>query len=98
MQITPNKGKSTPSFLPGPLLHRIATVILTGCNPNVMYELGFAHAQRKPVILLFESEARPDWFKDLPFDLRTEYVIAYKEGRAGLREELESVLRQILGR
>lgn len=75
-----------------------AIAVLTGCNPNVMYELGFAHAQRKPVILLLDSEARPDWPKDLPFDLRTEYVIAYKKDQGGLREELESVLRQILGR
>jgi len=76
-----------------------AVGVLTGCNPNVMYELGFAHAQRKPVILLFESEARPDWFQGVPFDLRTEYVIAYnKDRQQELRREMESRLRKILGR
>ena len=36
---------------------------LTGKNPNVMYELGLAHAAKKPVILLAQDE------KDIPFDI-----------------------------
>src|SRR5216683_4448543 len=37
---------------------------LTGKNPNVFYELGLAHALKKPAILVAES------MDDIPFDLR----------------------------
>lgn len=36
---------------------------LTGKNPNVMYELGLAHAAKKPVIMLIQNE------EDVPFDI-----------------------------
>ena len=38
---------------------------LTSLNPNVFYELGIAHALRKPTILLTQS------IEELPFDLRS---------------------------
>ena len=41
---------------------------LTGSNPNVMYEVGFAHALRKPVILIIQQGAG-----HVPFDL-TGYI------------------------
>lgn len=44
---------------------------LTGKNPNVFYELGLAHAARKPVVLITETLA------DVPFDLRAIRVIEY---------------------
>jgi len=44
---------------------------LTGKNPNVFYELGLAHADRKPVV--FTSGA----IDDVPFDLRHLRVIVY---------------------
>jgi hypothetical protein len=44
---------------------------LTGKNPNVFYELGLAHADRKPVV--FTSGA----LEDVPFDLRHLRVIIY---------------------
>ena len=31
---------------------------LTGDNPNVMYELGFAHGLRKPVVLLVQAGSK----------------------------------------
>ncbi len=37
---------------------------ITGKNPNVMYELGLAHAAKKPVIILAQSGS------DVPFDIR----------------------------
>ena len=40
---------------------------LTGKNPNVLYELGLAHAIAKPVILIVES------MEDIPYDLRAAY-------------------------
>ncbi len=45
---------------------------LTGKNPNVFYELGLAHADRKPVI--FTSGV----LEDVPFDLRHLRVIIYE--------------------
>ena len=44
---------------------------LTGRNPNVMYELGLAHAIRKPVVLIVQS------VDDIPFDLRHLRHIVY---------------------
>ncbi len=45
---------------------------LTGKNPNVFYELGLAHAARKPVV--FTSGE----LEDIPFDLRHLRVITYE--------------------
>jgi predicted nucleotide-binding protein len=42
-------------------------------NPNVFYELGFAHALRKPTILLFNSKSG----SGLPSDLDGLQYIAY---------------------
>lgn len=44
---------------------------LTSKNPNVFYELGLAHAQEKPVILVSSNQ------DDVPFDLRHIRVIFY---------------------
>lgn len=44
---------------------------LTGKNPNVFYELGLAHADRKPVVFTSSN------LEDVPFDLRHLRVIIY---------------------
>jgi hypothetical protein len=44
---------------------------LTTRNPNVFYELGLAHALKKPVILISADE------KDVPFDLQHIRVVYY---------------------
>lgn len=44
---------------------------LTGRNPNVFYELGLAHALKKPVVLTSSNEG------DVPFDLHHIRVIYY---------------------
>ena len=46
---------------------------LTTKNPNVFYELGLAHALRKPVVLVSSNE------EDVPFDLRHIRVIVYDQ-------------------
>jgi hypothetical protein len=55
-------------------IHKAKVLIaeLTGKNPNVFYELGLAHADRKPVV--FTSGA----IDDVPFDLRHLRVITYE--------------------
>jgi len=50
---------------------------LTGRNANVFYELGYAHALNKPVILLTQDVS------DIPFDLRHQRLIAYSDSMAG---------------
>jgi hypothetical protein len=62
---------------------------LTKQNPNVYYELGFAHALDKPAILLTSNIA------SLPFDLRQHRIIKYTDTAAGaakLRESLNKYL------
>lgn len=44
---------------------------LTQRNPNVYYELGIAHALKKPVVLVCSNE------EDVPFDLKHIRVIYY---------------------
>jgi hypothetical protein len=50
---------------------RVLVAELTGRNPNVLYELGLAHALRKPVVLVSSNK------DDVPFDVRHVRVIYY---------------------
>lgn len=50
---------------------RVLLADLTGKNPNVFYELGLAHAARKPVLLVTRT------IEDVPFDLRALRIITY---------------------
>jgi hypothetical protein len=50
---------------------KVLVAELTTRNPNVFYELGLAHALRKPVVLVSSNEA------DVPFDLHHIRVIYY---------------------
>jgi hypothetical protein len=50
---------------------RVLVAELTSRNPNVFYELGLAHALRKPVVLVSSNE------DDVPFDIRHVRVIYY---------------------
>jgi predicted Rossmann-fold nucleotide-binding protein len=75
-----------------------ALAVLTGHNPNVMYELGFAHSLGKPVILLQRlGDEKHDGLRDLPFDLRTEFVMGYRDEAESLRGQISEVLRQLVG-
>ncbi len=51
---------------------KVLVAELTGRNPNVLYELGLAHALRKPVVLISSNE------EDVPFDVRHVRVIYYQ--------------------
>jgi hypothetical protein len=64
---------------------------ITGNNPNVFYELGFAHAAGCDIIMLCQDSARP-----LPFDIAQERAVFYQPTDAGLRKlgkELQQLVR-----
>src|SRR5215213_6147038 len=57
---------------------------MTGRNPNVFYEVGYAHALNKQVILLTQDA------DDIPFDLKHYPHIVYGGSIATLKSELEA--------
>lgn len=59
---------------------------LSEANPNVFYELGLAHAFRKPVILLTQD------VEDVPFDLRSYRLIRYSTHFADFAATKETLL------
>lgn len=76
---------------------RNATVIVADIspdNPNVFYEVGFAHALNKPTILLCEKSIR----EKLPFDVSGFRTIFYDNsigGKKKVEEKLGEYLRKI---
>jgi len=73
---------------------RILIADITGRNPNVFYELGFAHAKNKKVILITQD------INDVPFDVKHYRCIVYKDTISGadeLRDGLKKTLKNELG-
>jgi hypothetical protein len=67
---------------------RILLADLTNKNANVFYELGLAHAAKKPVLLLTQS------IEDVPFDLRALRVIPYDVEHPAWGKRLEENIVQ----
>lgn len=63
---------------------------LTDLNANVMYELAFRHATRKPVIMIMEKGE-----KQLPFDVNNERTIFYKNDFQGAVDLKDRILNAI---
>ena len=63
---------------------------VTNANPNVFYEIGFAHAIEKPVVLLTKD------ISNAPFDLRGYNHIQYSSIRE-LRSKLTLMLKALAG-
>lgn len=61
---------------------------ITGSNPNVMYEVGFAHALRKPVLLIVRSGS-----EHVPLDLRGQLFFVYEPDRVAQDKNLEFAVR-----
>jgi len=64
-------GKIVDQIWSGITSAKVLVAELTGRNPNVYYELGLAHALKKPVVLICSNE------QDVPFDLKHIRVIYY---------------------
>lgn len=72
----------------------LVVVDISRQNPSVMYELGFAHALRKPTILITNRIATDR----LPADLEGHLYIVYDEGNlASLRDNIARFASQMLG-
>jgi hypothetical protein len=71
----------------------VAVIVdLSEAKPNVLYEAGFAHALRKPVVHICSTP-----LSELPFDVRNWNTIAYHRGQTALlREPLARRLRAVL--
>jgi hypothetical protein len=73
---------------------RVVLAELSGRNPNVMYEIGLAHAIGKPILLITRDE------RDVPFDLRNLRYIYYDTNDPNwgenLRKSITSLLEKIL--
>lgn len=63
---------------------------LTGSNPNVFLEVGYAWGVRRPTILVRRKSKAP-----LPFDVRTQKCIFYQDV-TDLNEQLTKELRGVL--
>ena len=63
---------------------------VTGMSPNVFYEVGYAHALGKPVVLLAGSEA------DIPFDLKHYTHVVYGGSILAVIPEIEKRVRWAL--
>jgi hypothetical protein len=74
---------------------KIVVAEITERNPNVYYEVGYAHAQGKPTILLVQTNTK------LPFDMSPYRCILYENslgGRKTIEERLRNHIRAILGK
>lgn len=60
---------------------------MTGRNPNVFYEAGYAHALNKRVILLTKDAS------DIPFDLKHYPHVVYGDSISSLKSQLEARVR-----
>ena len=60
---------------------------MTGRNPNVFYETGYAHALNKRVVLLTQNA------EDIPFDLKHYPHIVYEGKIATLKAQLETRIK-----
>lgn len=62
---------------------------ITSDNPNVWYELGFAFATGRPVVMVCSSERAPGKY---PFDIQHRTIINYKPESSSDFEALKSAL------
>jgi hypothetical protein len=84
---------------PGFIMEQIRTAVqqsrlciadLTGSNPNVLYEVGYAQAAGKPLVLLAEEASQ------LPFDIAHQRVILYGADLEAARPVIQKAISLVL--
>lgn len=68
----------------------VVIVDISGKNPNVMFELGYAQGCGKQVVVLCADD-----LSDLPFDVRQRRTIQYRNTVSGLGELAEKIARSL---
>ncbi|PNQ76236.1 hypothetical protein BA950_10635 [Erythrobacter sp. SAORIC-644] len=81
-------GNILPYIVRQIAVSRFVIANLSGRNPNVFYELGIAQALGKPAIIVSRSE------RTIPFDLRQQQLIFFKES-SQLRDEVKSAISKL---
>jgi len=71
---------------------RFVIAELTGRNPNVLYEVGLAHAIGKPVIILTRNS------EDVPFDLKDLRYLYYDTNNPFWGENLKVALKELIAK
>jgi hypothetical protein len=88
------------TYEPGPIMPSVYRDIIesefviaeiTSSNPNVFYELGFAHAINKPVIMIADRQQVPT----VPFDISSHRILFYENSIAG-KDRFEEGLRRYI--
>jgi nucleoside 2-deoxyribosyltransferase len=86
-------GSLMESMMTDIILSDVIIADISGLNPNVLYELGIAHALSKPTILLSQDLAGG---ARLPFDISQVLTVKYDPNDNDWTSELQRVLRRFL--
>jgi len=70
----------------------VVVAVITGNNPDVMYEVGIAHSLRKPTLLLMDEQH----VDKAPFDVRGQRIIGYRSRPTVDFRKLKSTLQDYL--
>lgn len=85
-------GEIFPVILKEMVKSRFVIANITGRNPNVMYELGIAHALGKPTIIVAQN------LTDLPFDLNNKRMILFNNSEDLQNKRFQKIFYQVNSR
>jgi len=74
-------------------LSDLTIAVVTGDSPNVFYEIGYAHALNKPVLILCQEGASTMRSRETPFYVRNHRTFWYpsRYDEQGLRQSIDDL-------